>query len=99
MCVFLGKWPRVKVDIVSVEESLRDMGGLLWIAWVFRISRDVDSSQSDLPSMPISKVAILNGQSQGGHGDWVRLSSQKVLLLFLSLVLRRIGDSVDFVEV
>jgi hypothetical protein len=43
----------MEIDIVSVKEVLRNMGRLIWIAGIFRISGDVDSSKSDLSAMGI----------------------------------------------
>ena len=57
----------MEIDIVSVEEALWDMGRLVWIAGVFRISGAIDSSKGDFSTMGIAEVALLNRESQGSH--------------------------------
>jgi hypothetical protein len=67
MRVFLWKGARMEIDIVSVEEVLWDMGRLIWIAGVFRISGAIDSSKGDFSAMGIAEVALFNCESQGSH--------------------------------
>jgi hypothetical protein len=67
MRVFLWKGARIEIDIVSVEEVLWDMGRLIWIAGVFRISGAIDSSKGNFSAMGIAEVALFNCESQGSH--------------------------------
>lgn len=68
MRILAGEWTSMEVDIVPVEEVLWDVGGLVRVAWVFGIPSYVDSSKSDLSSVGVSKLAILDCESQGRHG-------------------------------
>jgi hypothetical protein len=62
-------WERSSMenDIVSVKEILWNVGRLVWVAWVFGISSYVDSSKSDLSSIGVSEVPVLDCKSQGRH--------------------------------
>ena len=76
MCILARKGAGMEIDIVSVKEVFWDMGRLVWIAGIFRISGDVYSSQSDLSAMGIEEMAVLDRESQRRHS--VQIASRNV---------------------
>jgi hypothetical protein len=68
MCILAWEWSGMKVHIVSVEKIFRNMGGLIRIAGEFGVSGDVDPPKSNLPSMVIAEVTLLDRESQRRHG-------------------------------
>lgn len=65
MCIFLRERARMKVDVVSIEEIVRDMRREIWGAGILRIARQVDSSECYLTAMGIAELAIFNSKPQG----------------------------------
>ncbi len=65
MCIFLRERARVEIDIVSIEEVLWDVRRLIRVAGIFGISSYVDSAKSDLSSVVIAEMALLDCESQG----------------------------------
>jgi hypothetical protein len=67
--LILGKWAVMKLDVVTVEEAIGDMGWDIWLAWKLRIGGDVDSPQEHMPSMIVAKFTVLNSQSKRRHDE------------------------------
>jgi hypothetical protein len=67
MRIFFGERPASKLDVVTVEEVGRDVGGLIGRARVLGIAGDVDASQGHLATVNIAELAILDEQPKPGH--------------------------------
>ena len=65
MCVLAGKGPRMKVDTISVKKFVGNMGRLVWIAGILRISCQIDTSEGYLTTTGIAELAIFNSKPQG----------------------------------
>ena len=75
ICVSQREWSSYKADIISIQESVPDVGGDIGSRWLFRVSSDIQSSQckntakkhvsrpsteGELPSLAVLEVNTIN---------------------------------------
>jgi hypothetical protein len=67
-----GEGPADEADVVAVEEVVGHVRRLMGPARVLGFAGDVDAAQNDLPAVPVAELAILDDETEAGHGPRAR---------------------------
>jgi len=63
MCILEWKRSRMEIDIIPIEKILWDMRRLIGAAGKLGVPSHIDTSQSDLSTIGIAEVAILDSET------------------------------------
>ncbi len=64
----LGEGPADEADGIAIEEVVGHVRGLVGVVGVLGLAGDVDAAEDHLAALPVAELAILDRETEAGHG-------------------------------